>query len=589
MLPLLTWLIQGAVGPALLGLPVTWSATDLARATGRWFRRLQRSDGLSRIVRASVGGGVDLSETEFAALRHLLEQESTWIDLGRGTVEDLAALIASRLPHLGDEGSLAAGRAIAAGLLEFAAGDLEPEWFRQILLSRLDRVEADQASALDEALLGIHADLAALLLARDPAVQDRFEQEMGPLQQVLDRLPPGPAGRGEVALYLAALIRWLNTDSSPQSNQVGTSTLTPAAIERKMRIASSHGEEEQDLEADELARRCIRLVVLGDPGSGKTWLARRTARLSAQAALEALAAGRALDEVELPLYTTCARLSATPPGEDIRRAAVVSALSQLPGLADTRIFDAVRILFEVRNAPTLLVADSLDEARGADDRIRQADTLPTGWRIVLTSRPGSWHHQLAISKDDPVRRVGVLRPLRYPDDIEPFIRAWFTGRPDQAASLIAQLLERPALQQAASVPLILGFYCSIGGDQPLPGRRADLYARLIRYLLTGRWRNGDYAPDLDACIETLRDWAWSAAASDPVSGVGAWSDEFPALPVRRSTNDQDALDDVAVPLGPPDVDTGITLGGSSTGRSKSTWSPNTSPAECPPTAPAESC
>ena len=129
------------------------------------------------------------------------------------------------------------------------------------------------------------------------------------------------------------------------------------------------------------------------------------------------------DEVELPLYTTCARLAAAPPGDGIRRAVVASALGQLPDLGGTRVIDALRVLFEERNAPTLLVADSLDEARGADDRIRQADTLPPAWRIVLTSRPGSWNRQLAIGDDDPSRRVGVLQPLRYPEDVEPFIAA----------------------------------------------------------------------------------------------------------------------------------------------------------------------
>ena len=100
---------------------------------------------------------------EFAAVRRLLEKESTWVEVGRGTVEDLAALIASCLPGRASEDSLAAGRAIAGGLLEFAVRDLEPEWFQQVLLARLDRMQADQASALDQAMLGVHADLAALL------------------------------------------------------------------------------------------------------------------------------------------------------------------------------------------------------------------------------------------------------------------------------------------------------------------------------------------------------------------------------------------------------------------------------------------
>jgi hypothetical protein len=62
--------------------------------------------------------------------------------------------------------------------------------------------------------------------------------------------------------------------------------------------------------------------------------------------------------------------------------------------------------------------------------------------------------------------------LRYPDDVESFIAAWFSGRPGWAADLKAQLRQRPALQQAATVPLILAFYCIVGGDQPLPARTA---------------------------------------------------------------------------------------------------------------------
>ncbi len=190
--------------------------------------------------------------------------------------------------------------------------------------------------------------------------------------------------------------------------------------------------------------------MLGGPGSGKTWLARRTARLCAEAALDALAAGALPDEVELPLYTTCARLFAAPPGDGIRRAVVVTALGQLPDLGGSRVLDALRVLFEERDAPTVLVADSLDEARGSDDRIRQADTLPAAWRIVLTSRPNSWNRQFAIGGKDPSRQVGILQPLRYPDDVEPFIVGWFSGRPTWAAALAAQLRDRPALQQAAT-------------------------------------------------------------------------------------------------------------------------------------------
>ena len=237
MLPFLAWLIQGGVGPALVALPVNWAGTDLAGAARRWFRRLGKSDGLSRIVRAAAGG-LDLSDAEFAAIRRLLEKESTWVEVGRGTVEDLAALIASCLPGRAGQGSLAGGRAIAGGLLEFAVRDLEPEWFRQVLFARLERMQADQADALDRPIVSVHADLAALLVRQDAADADRFARVMGQVAQVLDRLPSGPADRGEVAVYLAMLIRWLNTEPWPQDTRFVGPALTPAVIERKLRIAS---------------------------------------------------------------------------------------------------------------------------------------------------------------------------------------------------------------------------------------------------------------------------------------------------------------------------------------------------------------
>jgi hypothetical protein len=77
-------------------------------------------------------------------------------------------------------------------------------------------------------------------------------------------------------------------------------------------------------------------------------------------------------------------------------------------------------------------------------------------------------------------------------------------------------------------------------------------------MLTGRWRGAGRDPEWDpeACVGTLRDWAWSAATSNPISGVGDWPDEFMTQRVK-SRDDRDALDHVAVPLGLPDLDTGM--------------------------------
>jgi NACHT domain-containing protein len=352
--------------------------------------------------------------------------------------------------------------------------------------------------------------------------------------------------------YLRALVSWLDVDPWPQDRRFGGPVLTPSSIERRLRLAAGGLRADQDLDADTLAAQCRRLVVLGGPGSGKTWLARRIVRRSAAKALKDLEAGASLDDVELPLYTTCSRLF----GEngDIRQAVVSSALHQLGDLGGSKIIDALNSAFTERNAPTLLVIDGLDEANGSDERLRQADTLP--WRVILTSRPGSWNQQLHIKTGDGSCQVGKLRPLRYPEDIEAFIEGWFSRRPEQGRDLLSQIMQRPALKGPATVPLILAFYCIVADDAPLPVYRHELYARVINRVLSGRWRRSDdHKSDLQACLGILRQWAWLGATSDAFSGVGAWTDEIQTAASEIAFDYMETLGHVAAPEGRADIDT----------------------------------
>jgi len=127
--------------------------------------------------------------------------------------------------------------------------------------------------------------------------------------------------------YLEGLIEWLGRD--PWA--AGGTGLAPAAIERKLRIRSRGPGGDGDADADRLADDSRRLVILGGPGAGKTWLARRIARRHAEKALKALDAGEGLDEVELPLYTTASLLTRDSSG-GIRDDAVAAALDHVPGI-----------------------------------------------------------------------------------------------------------------------------------------------------------------------------------------------------------------------------------------------------------------
>ena len=497
-------------------------------------------------MRSAADASGDLSQADFNAVRQLLEDPRTWTVAGRDSIQTLTKLIASSLLERDGrtvDGACAAAETIARGLLEFVVSDLDPELFQRVLLTRLQRMESGQANALDEAMIRLHADLGA-----------GFTDIMGHLKHALDRLPPGPAERAEIAVYLRTLIDWLNTDPWPRDRQFGSAALTPADIERKLSISTTGAMGHQILDADALAQQCRRLVVLGDPGAGKTWLAKRAARRCAENAILELGMGGNIDDIELPLYTTCARLFIAD--GDIREAVVSSALDQLSDLGGSRISKAIRLFFTERNAPTLLVADSLDEARGSDERLRQADTLP--WRIVLTSRPSTWNQQLTIDEKNTSDRIGELERLRYPYDVEAFIKRWFSQQPELGNDLAEQIAQHPSLQHAATVPLILAFYCIVGSE-PLPVFRRDLYKKVLRRILTGRWRGStSFMPDPDACLDVLRTWASGSAATDHFSGIGKWADEIWTGRSGLSQADKVALDHVATPL-EYDIDTGKTL------------------------------
>jgi transcriptional regulator with XRE-family HTH domain len=66
-----------------------------------------------------------------------------------------------------------------------------------------------------------------------------------------DQLPTDGTQRGEIVLYLERLIGWLSTDPWPQDMRFAGPALAPAAIERKLRIASGRGAGQRDLDADD--------------------------------------------------------------------------------------------------------------------------------------------------------------------------------------------------------------------------------------------------------------------------------------------------------------------------------------------------
>jgi len=293
------------------------------------------------------------------------------------------------------------------------------------------------------------------------------------------------------------------------------------------------------------------LVVLGGPGSGKSWLAHRYARETAQLALEKLEAGDDLPAVELPVLTTWDQWSRSQrTTAELRESLVASSFASQLGTSDLGGRDTTGRIQRTLTDPVvkvLVIVDSLDEAADSSSR-GEAGNLHSlssvqDWRVVVTSRPASWD---AIGRGEADRSGGPLvvelRDLNYPDGVDAFIQAWFVDDQVRGQELIDQIRDRQELQQSVVVPLILTLYCLLAeqhdsGVQLLPTRRRELYKGIVERLLSGEWAGNspgpDPAADVEACENHLNKWAWHAVHSWVTpAGLGNWGDEFvqPAQP-----------------------------------------------------------
>ncbi|MEU4362768.1 NACHT domain-containing protein [Promicromonospora sp. NPDC023987] len=455
---------------------------------------------------------------------------------------------------------------VAARVLT-AARKTDPDWGRRGFWRQ--RVQEDRQIVAERAIQETYGALIGDIKASEPVVLPalttvlddvgRLCLDLGDVAQDLTELRAAlvrGATAGEVMAYLRTRIT--DWDSPVWSGVV------PSSIERRLTVGTpddrSGAESEQFTEQEALERQEM-LVVLGGPGSGKTWLARRYARDTARAALDRLEAGANLDEVEIPLFTTWDRWAQTS-GPGTRETLVASSFDPVLGhsdIAGSDLSGQLQRTLMLAETRVLLIVDSLDEAASRENQNDQGNRLHTltvlsgeRCRVVMTSRPSAWDSVRGRAPGSGGSlRVVSLHELRT-DDVEDFVEAWFATDAGRAQALIEQLRNRPDLVRAVVVPLILTFYCTIAGEGPsadvqkLPVRRHALYARIVRrtfhHVDTAKGP-GAATRDPAERQKTLAAWAWHAVGNaNTPTGLGNWGETFAQPP---GTYDDPALDAIA--------------------------------------------
>ncbi len=324
----------------------------------------------------------------------------------------------------------------------------------------------------------------------------------------------------EVATMLRADVRDAPTRSLREIYGSLRRGLPRTSGSKKQQRVSGHWYE-PELAVAALAPPRSRIVLLGDPGSGKSTVLRYLVVCIAEALLSGATTGpadlRGWTEVTLPVPIFCplgpvAKALDDDPDHDLERleTAVLRSVyregSPLAGLRD-RLFQAWS------SGSVLLCFDGLDEISGTlettrADELSRRERLAVALhrlaqevgdaRVVVTCRTRPYEQDRAWQLPEPwqVRRIEpfALGQVRF------FVEQWYTqscAAPGatlsadegqaRAAELLRAIPAKPGLRDVCHSPLLLTMVVLLHYNQKqLPDERAEVYEELVSLLLD-RW------------------------------------------------------------------------------------------------------
>lgn len=457
----------------------------------------------------------------------------------------LAALLALR-GQTPDEHLIVLAECRSDGALA-EVGDL-PAKVRAVAASgRFDTivVATEQARQEAEAALAGHSGLRvrvaptlAALAAQRSWLVEELERYCTSLIEKLDRTPWFRQGQRIRASAVAVPVRVLKESTRPEPRRPGPRGEEGAEPDEPQRreaardyvdpqIAALYEEAAGEKRQEEVpwAQERLQLrraLVLGGPGSGKSFLTQTTAIELARGVLDLLQERRrGLEAVELPLHFTLASLA----GPDLP-ADPADALLRLveQGFSPAPCFLGW-LKPRLRAHTTWLLLDALDEVREHErpmltERLRAIETQGWQTRVLLTCRPANYSRQQVPWGNLTEYELALFNPL----EIRGFVERWFAAGPvgagrsrsqdvgralTSAATNLIQALDRNfPLAHAARTPLIASFLCLAHEEAPVTAttRRAELYGRLMRGLARRAWKEKPLAttdPHVDDLVVFL--------------------------------------------------------------------------------------
>jgi formylglycine-generating enzyme required for sulfatase activity len=322
---------------------------------------------------------------------------------------------------------------------------------------------------------------------------------------------PGHRDWGQYLRFLREATAWIDVrglqSGSGRSHRFPIQDLfIPVTMLTASRTESGK-EESVDLEAA-LAQR--RLVIVGDPGSGKTTFLRRTAFMLSEILLkgdpgdgvqlgESAAFPILISVVELSEFIRLHRQGGTRsgPASDESHSWLINFLTARSTELNWGIGEA-EFRAKLHQGPALLMVDGLDEASNRSDReslarlLEQAALAYQRCHFVVTTRTPAYAGETLLAGFD-VARIEPLTDHAVTRFLEQWCRALSPESPQVAqrhlAELTGALAAQEEIRRLVRVPTMLTALAVVHwNERRLPTQRVDLYESVITWLARSRER-----------------------------------------------------------------------------------------------------
>jgi hypothetical protein len=260
------------------------------------------------------------------------------------------------------------------------------------------------------------------------------------------------------------------------------------------------------------------IIVLADPGMGKSTLLRMEAYLTAKKERESLQDNsKNLEDIVFPLFL---RLYDIAKDTKEPTAKIIDTISRLIESNYDKHFPEIQTILRDKfiSGKCLLLLDSLDEVpkeyiNHLFDKLNNfLRHYPC--RIICTSRIVGYGGAFL----EGLKEVEIV-PFNQ-KQIDDYLKIWFQNADESlnnhsisASSLIRQLQNKPQIRGLTQNPLLLSLICNLYHEQDLtlPTRRCQVYEQAVRYMLC-KWRKQRYSEIndgwIDAKIELLEELAY---------------------------------------------------------------------------------